>query len=85
VYRCRNVDKIYFSKYSVSIEYKDSLLEARDNKIKIYPISQIKYIIANPNRRNIRTQQIKGAFVWDDPDEDQRSETTRTMIDQMGQ
>ena len=71
MYRCRNVDKIYFSKCSVSIEYKHSLLEARDNKIKIYPISQIKYIIANPIRRNIRTEQIKGTFVWDDPDEDQ--------------
>lgn len=83
MYRCRNVHKIYFSKCSVIIEYKHSLLEARNNKIKIYPTSQIKYIIANPTRWNIRTQQIKGAFVWDDPDEDQLSEITWIMIDQM--
>ena len=71
MYRCRNVNKIYFSKCSVCIEYKHSLLEAIDNKIKIYRISQIKYIIANPTSQIIKTQQIKGAFVWDDPDEDQ--------------
>jgi len=71
VYRCRNVNKIYFSKCSVCIEYKHSLLEAIDNKIKIYLISPIKFIIANPTSRIIKTQQIKGAFVWDDPDQDQ--------------
>ena len=71
MYRCRNVNKIYFSKCSVCIEYKHSLLEAIDNKIKTYLISQIKYIIANLTSRIIKTQQIKGAFVWDDPDEDQ--------------
>ena len=71
MYRCRNVNKIYFSKCSVCIEYKHSLLEAIDIKIKIYLISQIKYISANPTSRILKTQQIKGAFVWDDPDEDQ--------------
>ena len=83
MYRCRNVNKIYFSKCSVCIEYKHSLLEAIDNKIKIYRISQIKYIIANPTSQIIKTQQIKGAFVWDDPDEDQWSEITWIMVDQM--
>ena len=72
MYRCRNVNKIYFSKCCL-YRYKHSLLEAIDNKIKIYLISQIKYIniIANPTNRIIKTQQIKVAFVWDDPDEDQ--------------
>ena len=69
MYRCRNVNKIYFLKCSVCIAYKHTLLEAIDNKIKIYLTSQIKYIIANPTSIIIKTQQIKDAFVWHDPDE----------------
>ena len=69
MYRCRNVNKIYFSKCSVGITYKHTLLEVIGNKIKIYLLSQIKNIIATPTSRIIKTEQIKGAFVWDDPDD----------------
>ena len=69
MYRCRNVNKIYFSKCSFCIAYKHTLLEAIDNKIKTNLTSQIKYIIANPTSIIIKTQQIKDAFAWDDPDE----------------